>query len=150
MIPKYIYIYIFVNLFFIFISLKNNFSLNIGPNSNLNLYGFIINSWKKWFLFMILFIMKNVIIDYYGKLYNNWYHYEIEEKYTKKIKIWNYDSMIELIFINIVDFVDWLYNLLEYLIFLETEQLQLFIPNFISKYLISNNYFHYNMMKNKF
>lgn len=150
MIPKYIYTYIIINLFFIIFSLHTKFNFSIGPHENLNLYGFLINNWKKWFLIMIVVIIKNFIFDYYNKLYLNWYQYEIDEKYTKKQKNWKKSSIIELLIINIIDILEWIYSMIEYILFRNNDdELQLFIPNFISKYLISNNYFHYNLMKHK-
>ena len=150
MIPKYIYIYILINFLCILFSFKNSYNLTLGPHKNLNLYGFMINNWKKWFLIMFFIIVKNFILDYYSKLYANWYQYEIDEKYTKKQKEWSSSSVIELLILNIVDISEWIYSMMDYLLFRNNEdEFQLFIPNFISKYIISNNYFHYNLMKNK-
>lgn len=151
MIPKYIYIYIFINVLFILISVRNTINFSLGPHETFKLYGFIIDNWKKWFLIMFFIIVKNFILDYYSKLYSNWYQYEIDEKYTKKQKKWTSSSISELLIINIVDITEWMYSMIEYILFrTNDDELQLFIPNFISKYLISNNYFHYNLMKDNF
>lgn len=151
MIPKYVYIYIVVNILLIIFSINKSFYFKIGPHDNLNLYGYLINNWKKWFIIMFIIILKNFIIDYLSKLYTNWYQYEIDEKYTKKRKEWSSSSILELLVINIIDITEWIFSILEYILFRNNDdEIQLYIPSFISKYLISNNFFHYNLMKNKF
>ena len=150
MIPKYIYIYIIIQVIYVLFFINKNLNFRIGPYQDFYLYGYLINNWRKWCIFMFILIIKNVVLDYYGKLYDNWHRYEIEEKYTKKEKKWEKNSIIELVFINIVSIFEWLYSLIEYILFLQTNDLQLFFPDFISKYIISNNYFHYNLMNHKF
>lgn len=150
MIPRYVYIYILINVIFIVFSLQKNYSFKLGPHNELNLYGFLIDNWKKWIFIMIIIIIKNCIIDYFSRLYNNWYTYEIEEKYTKSKKTWYKKSIVELIILNIVDITEWINSIIDYMILRDNnDDLQLLFPNFISKYLISNNYYHYNLMKNR-
>lgn len=150
MIPKHICIYTVIQLIYILLFITKNLNHKFGPHNEFYLYGHLIDNWKKWCVFMLILIFKNVILDYYGKLYENWYRYEIEEKYTKRTKSWTKDSLIELGIINMVNILEWWYSLIEYVLFLQTNDLQLFFPDFISKYIISNNYFHYNLMNNKF
>jgi hypothetical protein len=152
----YLQVFNFILLIILFIYFsdffKNNSTTNkffhIGPTNNnikVDIFGFNINTWNKWFTFIAIFIFIEIINTYSYKIYKNWYRNIIKDPKSKKTII---NKKKTLIYISIWRFTTWFSKIINLTLIITTKQLQFTFPKFLSNLIISN-IIDYEFIKNK-
>ena len=126
----FLFSYLIIVYVLIFISNKSLFTGGkMGPRPDLFLYGLLINNWYKWILLMGLLCIKKSIEIYF-------YHY-FEHKYTKNTT----RTGTHLLYMTIYNMFSWLAETMDYVIKMNSNELQILVPDFIST-VISSKYIY--------
>ena len=129
-------------LLLIFLFYFGNFNdknfFHIGPSNEeveINIFGYNINSWNKWFVFMIILIIIQLMNTFSYKIYKNWYNNLVKDPKSKKIL---FDKNTTIKYITIWKSITWFTKIFNLTLFMTTKQLQFSFPQFISRLIMSN------------
>ena len=122
--------------------------IHFGPSSKyikIDIFGFKINSWKKWLILIIFLIIIEVLNTFAWKIYKSWYRNLVSDPKSKKILI---SKSRSLVYITIWEFTTWFSEIFQWILLIITKQLQFVIPQFIARLLVSN-IIDYHYLKTK-
>ena len=125
--------------------------IHFGPSTKyipINIFGFKINSWRKWGILIVFLIIFEMLNTFAWKIYKSWYRNLVSDPKSDKILIGKNKS---LIYITIWEFTTWFSEVFQWILLIITKQLQFVIPQFIARLLVSNTIdYHYIKMKKDF
>ena len=122
--------------------------IHFGPSTKyipINIFGFKINTWKKWFILIVFLMIIEMLSTFAWKIYKSWYRNLVSDPKSDKILIGKTKS---LVFITIWEFTSWFSEIFQWMLLIITKQLQFVIPQFFARLLISN-IIDYNYIKTK-
>jgi hypothetical protein len=122
--------------------------IHFGPSNKyikINIFGFKINTWKKWLILIIFLMIIEVLNTFAWKIYKSWYRNLVSDPKAENILIGKTKS---LIYITIWEFTTWFSEVFQWILLIITKQLQFVIPQFIARLVVSNIIdYHYLKMK---
>lgn len=112
--------------------------IHFGPSNNfikIDILGFKINTWKKWFIIILFLVIFEAINTYSFKIYKNWYRNLVSDPKSNRILI---PKPLAMVLITTWRIIAWIFHLFKWLLFIITKQVQFMLPMFLSRLFISN------------
>ena len=122
--------------------------IHFGPSNKyikINIFGFKINSWKKWFILIIFLMIIELLNTFAWKIYKSWYRNLVSDPKSENILI---SKKRSLVYITIWEFTTWFSEVFQWILLIITKQLQFVIPQFVARLLVSN-IIDYHYLKTK-